>query len=163
MVQRLAARELYDHTLEMFQAFISTPEDAISWATIEAQYVALVVMTRAIGHVLRNVDGDEAAWETAIKQRLALNATHPTFKDYLKPTRDKLLKQYRSRILLPESARLNTAAVVNSLGQPELRVFVRVATLTDEEGRNVIAALKAALDFWNSELHAIERALALPR
>jgi hypothetical protein len=132
------------------------------WA-VQSQYIAIVVMLRAIGHTFESVDCDtpekvrwgKDAWKTWQKE--------PIFADFIKPTRDTLLKEFGGGLELCNDAYGAFAAYAEP-GMPGNVTTVtafHAERLTNPDGEQVVPKIHRALAFW--DLHLAEAEAAFRR
>jgi hypothetical protein len=88
---------------------------------VQSQYIAIVVMLRAIGHTFEIVDCDTRDKKRWAKEAWKAWQKETIFAEFIKPTRDALVKEFRGGLTL------RTLVVAADPGMPGgITVFWRV-------------------------------------
>ncbi len=129
---------------------------AVESGEYRIEWVATVALLRAVGHVLKNVDGQSLAALQAIDARWKVwcddRLTHAVFWEFIEKERNLVLKEYElgstaPQYLLAEDGR--------RLGLEDGSGFLLLEP--PDVGR-----VDDALDWWERELDAIERTITMP-
>ena len=148
----LVAREQLTFIKSMIEELKRWGQDAVPASTVQAQYIAIVVMLRSVGHVLKN-DCDGTSAESFLKKEWKKWEQYPVFRAFIKPTRDMILKEFGSRLNLRDDGvesvfygGLNVVRAIN----------FEVDKLRDVHGRKVIPLFDEAVIFWDKCLGEVE-------
>jgi len=120
-------------------------------AEYQSQYVAIIVLLRSVGHVFVKVDcadGERRVWS---KTQWASWKGEPIFGDFIEPTRNVLLKEFRGG-LQPHSVAFGTKAVVANPSAPDGTSEVAsfdAREVRDFLDRPVLPKLHEAIAFWD--------------
>ncbi|MBG1231084.1 hypothetical protein [Aestuariivirga litoralis] len=133
-------------------------------AYYQVQYIAIITMLRSIGHVFEKVD----CRGNASRSRWAKTAwkdwqTVPVFTNFIEPTRNELLKEFKGGVDVRSgfdtvAVVVNPAMALNDDDMAELQVSFRAEELRDPSGSHVLPQIKEAIDFWDECLASAERA-----
>jgi hypothetical protein len=138
-------------------------EDTEDAQEFRVLWAAAVVLLRAVGHVLKNVDGRrDTKTEDAIAQQWLIWKSKPeehrVFWGFIDKERNTVLKEYefgfeldpRSLVLEPSSG--------GAGGVFDLPDWIYIPFLPDEfEGEDARDLAQDAVDWWSIQLNAIER------
>jgi len=149
----LAAREALELTRSMIESFLTPSSNAIPERAVHAEYIAIVCMLRAIGHVLI-ADCDKAPLNVYLKARWGTWGQDPIFKTYIKPTRDDLLKEFKGRRQLPADD--GASPRIYASPEPITVWHFDPERLRDEGGRLVAPYFRQSLQFWQRAVSDIE-------
>ena len=154
----LAARELYNLTGKWFEDFSrhngagnAAPEEAV-----KTQYVAIVCMMRAIGHVLQKVDCDQSlspSRNAVLRHKWRLWKQEPIFANFIEPARNRLLKEFEGGLEL-EGQDGATCAISGPSAQRHW--WFDAKKIRDSEGRLIAEKFRQALEFWDRALSEME-------
>lgn len=159
-----AAREVLidcEIALEMLEEV----EDLRRWRVLWAGSVALL---RAVGHVLKKVDGADPRIGSAVDQRYRIwgseRQENAIFWDFIEEERNNVLKEYQFGVSLDEEIPLlvqsNTPNGETEVGVLQLGENLYRPLLTDHgEGEDARDVYREALDWWQRELTTIEELL----
>jgi hypothetical protein len=156
----LVAQEQLQFVRQLVAQFEQQSSAMVPLMALQAQYIAIVVTLRAIGHTFENVDCDSSERSRWSKEKWKTWQQEPIFARFIKPTRDVLLKEFRGGLTLQNEA-FRSHAFCADPGMPDGVTVVSdldVNKLTDGEGKLVIPKLREALDFWQSRLSEAEAA-----
>jgi hypothetical protein len=126
----------------------------------QSQYIAIIALLRSVGHVFDKVDCADAnrrAWSNA---RWSTWKQDPIFGDFIEPTRNMLLKEFRGGLQLRSEAFGSTALVADPSmpdGMSHVAAFDARA-VRDLAGRPVLQSLHHAIAFWDRCLTEAETA-----
>lgn len=159
---RLAARAQL-HVVEHFLAEFGRRTSVMrSIALLQAQHVAIVVSLRAVGNVLREVDADTPAKAKWLAEQWPAWQADPIFKDFIKPGRDSLLKEFHG-FLDRRNPAFGSPAVVADPTMPDgvaFHVDFDADSLTTSDGRSAMPLFRQSVAFWNGHLREVEQAFA---
>jgi len=153
----LVARELWTLINSMVGEFKGWGRDAVPEATVQAQYIAIVSMLRSVGHVLQKADCVNPADKQFLDSRWAVWKNEAIFRTFIEPTRNDLLKEFKSRLQLraDDVSRVAYANPDEPTGAT-IAVNFEADKLTDVHGRKVMPLFKDALAFWDKGLREVE-------
>ena len=150
---------------------LEVEEDEQRWRVLWAGAMALV---RAIGHVLRKVDGEDAMVRPRIDEAWnrwrADRSTHAVFWELIEQERNNILKEYRFSVL--DSAVVGVGVVEFKGGRESGRAVAHEAAVALGEnlfrplergfgmGEDARDVYRDALHWWDAELSHIEAGLA---
>ena len=133
-------------------------------------WIGAVALLRAVGHVLRNVDGQipqaRAAIDAAYETWTARHPEHVVFREFIRQERNNILKEYRLNVL--DSADAHLAVVVDGSDSGDSTAetsFVLEENLfrpvtggfgVGEDARDVY---RQAIRWWEAELSRLESVL----
>jgi hypothetical protein len=132
-------------------------------------WVAAVALVRAVGHVLKKVDGRQSPrlgkiLETLFREWNSGNPAHEIFSAFIEDERNSILKQYQFRVSQGPVEVALLAGDVNDLKEITAAVLdeniYRPMTSGAFEGWDARDVLESAIDWWQSQLDEIERRLA---
>ena len=171
----LAARELLNFVSSMVDEFEQGVRVAVPEATLQAQYIAIVWMLRAVGHVLYKVDCDTPSQRAKLGDKWKIWKTEPIFSNFIEPNRNDLLKEYEGKLVFGgeiasadrEDASTDLVYVyanptnTNSYNQT-LAVNYSADTIKNSNGIKVLPLFRDAINFWNRhlDLEDVERTTA---
>jgi hypothetical protein len=95
----LAARELLNFVSSMVDEFEQGVRVAVPEATLQAQYIAIAWMLRAVGHVLYKVDCDTPSQRAKLDDKWKIWKREPIFSNFIEPNRNDLLKEYEGKLV----------------------------------------------------------------
>ena len=134
---------------DMVAEFERTDSTMAPVLSAQSQYIAMISMLRAVGHVFQKVDCDtpqksqwgKSAWKEWQKE--------PIFADFIEPTRNNLLKQFRGAIQINDEA-FGSLAITG----PNAQILggFNAAKLRDADGNPVMPKVHQALGFWRRRL-----------
>lgn len=153
--------------LEMLEA----EQDLTRWRVHWAGALALL---RAIGHVLRKVDGADSKVgrqvEIAFSRWKSQRAENAIFWEFIDQERNNILKEYQFNLHPLDHV---DVAVIMTVQQPETGAMLQVPNVFPigeniyrpvldgyGEGNDARDVYQEALDWWDAELGAIESAIA---
>jgi len=150
-------------------ALLEGDTDNEAW---RVHWAAAVALVRAVGHVLRNVDGVDArirvAADAAHKRWTSSDPEHEIFREFIERERNNLLKEYRTDVHASTEVMLAIELTMQRTdgGPPVLMREVggigeniyRPMIDGPWEGDDARDVLSAAVEWWESELESIERA-----
>ena len=156
----LVAQEQLLFVRRMVATFETYTSTMLLIVAVQSEYIAIVVMLRAVGHTFESVDCDtpekvrwgKDAWKSWQKE--------PIFADFITPTRDTLLKEFRGGLTLTNEA-FGSIAIVANAGMPggiEMRAGFDPERLTSSDGNPVMPKIRQALAFWDRRLGEAEAA-----
>ncbi|MGB7101900.1 MAG: hypothetical protein WBD95_24430 [Xanthobacteraceae bacterium] len=154
----LVAREALNLVVDMVHALSRAGDDAMSEATIQAQYIAIVAMLRSVGHVLAKVDCVDPDEKRLLEAKWPKWKKETIFAKFIEPTRNDLLKEFQARLRL--RGRQDIRHVVSA--DPSARTGATVsamfdpATLVDMHGHEVMPLFHKAICFWDACLKEVE-------
>lgn len=159
-----AAREVLidcEIALEMLEE----EADLRRWRVLWAGSVSLL---RAVGHVLKKVDGADPRIGLAVDQRYRTwgseRQENAIFWDFIEKERNNVLKEYQFGLSLDEEVALLVQSDTSN-GETEGGVFQLVENLyrplliDHREGEDARDVYREALDWWQRELTTIEALL----
>lgn len=129
-------------------------------ANYQSQYVAIIALLRSVGHVFEKVDCTDARQRAWSKAQWLIWKQKPIFCDFIEPTRNALLKEFRGGLELRSGA-FGPIAVV---ADPGVRSGASHLTgfdpreVRDLLGRPVLPQFHAAIAFWDHCLKEAEAA-----
>jgi len=131
---------------------------------LEAQYVAIVVLLRGIGHTFRNVDcmGLCPAEMSQCEELWAKSKTLPIFLSFIEPERNLLLKEFEVGfgLDLSDGGKEQQPTVYSpELGGPTHLTNISTDRILDRQRRPVVPMLREALLFWDRFLGEAEQIL----
>ena len=139
-------------------------EDATGRIEWRLNWVLEVTLLRAVGHVLRNVDGRNDPIVEAVAQRRhrewKKGSEHAIFRDFIEAERNNILKEYTFQV--SEGPVAVMAHLQRNDGFDTVRQFLLEENLYrpmeggrygGEDGRDVV---DAAIDWWIRELRLID-------
>lgn len=153
--------------LEMLEA----EQDLGRWRVHWAGALALV---RAVGHVLHKVDGADPdirrQVNLAYQRWKSQKATNAVFWEFIEEERNNILKEYRFNLHPLDHIDVAVMMTVQHPETGELAQIPEVVPIGENiyrpildgysEGNDARDVYREALDWWNIELTAIERALS---
>jgi len=104
----LAARELLNFVSSMVDEFEQGVRVAVPEATLQAQYIAIVWMLRAVGHVLYKVDCDTPSQRAKLDDKWKIWKREPIFTNFIEPNRNDLLRNTKANSFLGEKLPVRT-------------------------------------------------------
>jgi len=178
----LAARELLNFVSSMVDEFEQGVRVAVPEATLQAQYIAIVWMLRAVGHVLYKVDCDTPSQRAKLDDKWKIWKREPIFSNFIEPNRNDLLKEYEGKLVFGgedasadredasadrEDASTDLVYVyanptnTNSYNQT-LAVNYSADTIKNSNGIKVLPLFRDAINFWSRhlDLEDVERTTA---
>lgn len=139
-------------------------EDETGRVEWRLQWILLVTLLRAVGHVLRNVDGDNdhrvRSIADARHRSWKRDAAHAIFRDFIEAERNNILKEYAFQIT--EGPVTIMAHLQQADGFDTVRQFLIEENLyrpmgdgayEGEDGRTLA---DAAIEWWTAQLAAID-------
>ena len=133
-------------------------------------WIGAMTLLRAVGHVLKKVDGEilgqRAAIDAAHRNWRAGQSEHAVFRDFIDEERNNLLKEYRLNVV--DSAELGLAVVI---GDPDAGYATEETPSVLEEnlfrpvtegfgvGEDARDVYRSAVEWWDAELSRLESAL----
>ena len=143
-------------------------QDEQRWRVL---WIGAMALLRAVGHVLRNIDGETPQRLTAIKAAYerwkADRSEHAVFYEFIDKERNNILKEYRLGVL--DSAEVGLAILVDDpsagnvasdapfvVGENLFRPIID-GFGTGEDARDVY---RTAIGWWDIELSRLEAELA---
>jgi hypothetical protein len=160
---RLAARAQLDFTRELVARFVRYNETAQPVVVFQSQYIAIVALLRSVGHVFEKVDCADSARRAWCKGNWKTWSQEPIFGEFIEPTRNVLLKEFRGG-LETQSAALGSPAFVadpSTSGGVSRHATFDASQFRDPHGKPVVTQLRAAIDFWDRHLKEAEAAFHL--
>lgn len=143
-------------------------QDEQRWRVL---WIGAMALLRAVGHILRKVDGEALQQVTVINAAYerwnAGQAEHAVFREFIEKERNNILKEYRLSVL--DSAEVGLAI---SVDDPNAGIVARDAPFvvdgnlfrpitdgfgTGEDARDVY---RTAIEWWDVELSRLETELA---
>jgi hypothetical protein len=136
-------------------------------------WVAALALVRAVGHVLEKVDGADAAISgianAAYKRWKSTAPEHEIFRQFIERERNIMLKEYEFNTHPLEEVRVLVQTQVQRVSDGRPGELSGVFPIGDNiyrplldgfrEGDDARDVLSDAIDWWESELSGIERAL----
>jgi len=167
------AREVLDDcrlTLLMLEEETDFQRWRIHWA-------AAVALIRAVGHVLRNVDGADPvikkAANAAHKRWKSTDPEHEIFREFIERERNNLLKEYHSDVHPLGEVTVAAELLVQRVGDGAQKKLGYVAEIGENiyrpmldgpwEGDDARDVLIAAIDWWEEQLIIIENDISQMR
>jgi hypothetical protein len=153
----LAAREVLSLTSKWVDKFSANngAGNAVHEEVVQTQYIAIVCMMRAVGHVLQKVDCEPSqSRKVALQAKWKAWKQEPIFADFIEPTRNRLLKEFEGGLELIGQEGATQAVAAGP--QPQRHWWFDASKVKDSEGRPVLAKFREALAFWNRALSEIE-------
>ena len=161
---RLAARAQLDFTRELVSRFLRDDQVAQPVVVFQSQYIAIVALLRSVGHVFEKVDcAASPERRTWCKDKWKVWGQEQVFKEFIEPTRNTLLKEFRGGLEIQSAALGSPAFMADPLapsGVTRLTVF-DARQFRDPQGKEVIPQLRAAINFWDRCLREAEVAFHL--
>lgn len=133
-------------------------------ADYQSQYIAIIALMRSVGHVFDKVDCNDTDRRNWSNTHWPTWKKKPIFKDFIEPTRNALLKEFRGGLQLKSDAFGSPAIVFNPSmpgGVSEYAAF-NAREACDFMDRPVLPNMRAAIDFWNGWLDLAETAFGEP-
>ena len=151
-------------------------EDETDLRKWRLHWVAAIALIRAVGHVLHKMDGKSPAVRTASSAAYArwMGATpeHEIFREFIEKERNTILKEYDFNLHPGEEVEV---AIPVTLQRVSDGVIVEAATIfpLDEniyrplmdgfrEGEDARDVLSEAIEWWETELTAVDRSVNSP-
>jgi hypothetical protein len=110
-------------------------------------------MLRSIGHVFEKVDcsddAEKKAWAKSAWQKWKRERI---FRDFIEPTRNRLLKEFQDGLTLANPGVSLPALVAGAPGGIATVVAIDSDALEDSEGRKMIKLFDDAVAFWERVL-----------
>lgn len=133
-------------------------------------WAAAVALTRAVGHVLDKVDGEDACVRTvanaAFNRWKTSGAEDEIFREFIDRERNNILKKYRFALHPLEEVQVAVTLTLQDPATGELSQTAEVLPIGDNIYRPVLDGYRAgddardvlgdALDWWNRQLDAID-------
>ncbi len=107
----LYAQEQLNLTETLVAYFGMRSSDMKPLAMHQAHYIAIITMLRSIGHVFHKVDCDTPEKKKWANEKWAIWKTRSVFRDFIDPSRNQLLKEFRGGLTLRTSGMSSPAAV----------------------------------------------------
>ncbi len=162
----IAARKVLNDC-EIALEMLEEVEDLGRWRLLWAGSVALL---RAVGHVLKKIDGESPQIRVVIDRRFddwkRERQANSVFWDFIENERNNILKEYRSSVSPDEEILLTVQADGPSRGAGDMGQKGQVFRLSENiyrpivsgygEGEDARDIYRQALDWWGRELAAIE-------
>ncbi len=129
-------------------------------ADYQSQYIAIIALLRSVGHVFEKVDCIDADRRNWSKAHWSIWKNKPIFKEFIEPTRNALLKEFRGGLQLGNGAFGSPAFVFNPSmpgGVSEHAAF-DAREARDYMGRPVLPNMNDAISFWSDWLDLAEAA-----
>jgi hypothetical protein len=146
----LLAREQLRFVQGLMRDFSADTSDLLPLTFYQAQHVAIIAMLRSIGHVFVSVDCDTPERKQWQKTTWRPWGQQPIFKEFIKPTRDALLKEFRGTIRIDSSF-----VTSHAFSGPHSIAFVALQ-LDRGEGKALLTKLEDAMRFWDRYLLSAE-------
>jgi hypothetical protein len=154
----MLAREQLEF-VEDLVGLLERPSNALREVlSLQALHVSVVTMLRAVGHTFESIDCDtpqksqwaKSAWKEWQKEAI--------FADFIKPTRDNLLKEFRGKLTVDNSAFGLHAVYADPSARSGATIVgdFRPANFRDEYGDPVMPKLRQAIAFWKRRLNEAE-------
>lgn len=124
----------------------------------QSQYVAIIALLRSVGHVFEKVDCSEPARQAWSKAQWLRWRQEPIFREFIEPTRNSLLKEFRGGLQFFRESFGPGAVITDPTmhdGVSEVVSF-DVGKLRDLMGRPVLPNLYAGIEFWDRCLKEAE-------
>jgi hypothetical protein len=156
----LVAHEQLQFVRDLVARFERPSSAMVPVSAVQSQYIAIVVMLRAIGHTFQSVDCDTPEKVRWGKDAWKTWQNEPVFADFIKPTRDTLLKEFRGGLELRNDA-FGAFAIYAEPGMPGNTTTVsdfHAERLTNLDGEQVLPKIYEALAFWDRHLSETEAA-----
>ena len=153
----LVAREALNLTRELIEDFAkyNGAGNAVPIKVPQSQYISIVCMLRAVGHVLIDDCESSPARARHLKEKWKIWAKEPVFAKFIKPTRDDLLKEFKGGLRLEDQEGATLMAMSGARGVERAGWF-DASTVKDNQGRPVLSLLRDGVKFWERVLADIE-------
>jgi hypothetical protein len=165
----LRARQVLDDC-RLALAMLEDETDLSRW---RVHWVAALALVRAVGHVLDKVDGEDDAIATlgrAAHTRWKSDAPeHEIFREFIQRERNTILKEYQFNVHPEDEVQIAFISTLRRVSDGALVNAGTVLPISDNiyrpllegvrQGDDARDVLGEAIDWWETELAAIERAL----
>jgi hypothetical protein len=145
-------------------------EDDTENARWRVHWAAAVALIRAVGHVLRNVDGQNAAVRSAADAAFSRwnsdDGDHEIFRQFIERERNNLLKEYRTDVHPLTEVSLAIELTLQPVAGGETMKVQDLANIDENiyrpmvdgpwEGDDARDVLTTAIEWWERELLAID-------
>jgi hypothetical protein len=162
----MVAREQLEFTRKLVARFSRPSNVAAPIDLAQAQYIAIITLLRSIGHVFEKVDCDSPAKKQWSKSMWSEWKKEPIFSEFIDPTRNKLLKEFRGGLSI-KSGVFGSPAVTFDAASPDMvgmQGWLNPDEIIDPDGRKVMPQIKEAIEFWDRKLRDADTAFrALPQ
>lgn len=146
-------------------------QDLARW---RVHWAAALALVRAVGHVLQKVDGAEPRVrkqiDIAYRRWKSQRKKHAIFWEFIEEERNNLLKEYRFNLHPLDHVDVAVTMTVQNPKTGGISQIPHVVPIGENiyrpildgysEGNDARDVYREALDWWNAELTAIERALS---
>ncbi|MDB5575318.1 MAG: hypothetical protein JWR80_494 [Bradyrhizobium sp.] len=153
----LVARETLNLTKDLINEFATNTGSGtgVPITIVQAQYISIVCMLRAVGHVLMDDCEGSPKRSAALSKGWKTWGKSPIFAKFIKPTRDNLLKEFKDRLRLDVQGDAGFAVMSGANG-PTVVTWADASKVVDAQGRPVLAAFREGVQFWEAILGEIE-------
>jgi hypothetical protein len=159
----LAARELLNLVSSMVDKFEQGGRVAVPEAILQSQYIAIVCMLRAVGHVLYKTDCDEPSQRAKLDIEWRNWKREPIFSTFIEPNRNDLLKEYKGKLVF-EGDDVSSGFYADPTNTNQYNVTRAVNynadTIRNSNGITVLPLFREAIEFWNRHLAEVEKMMA---
>ena len=146
-------------------------ENETEYARWRVHWVAALALVRAVGHVLKKIDGKDARYRVSIDAAFvewkSNRSKHAIFWDFIEEERNSILKEYQFNVhpmeevdVLVSSTLRNTVTGENVQVGEVVRLGENIyRPIMDGIGEGIDARdmYREALDWWDAELSVIEK------
>lgn len=161
----LVARAQLDF-VETLVARFERPDNTMQpLITFQSQYIAIITLLRSVGHVFDKVDCDTEDRRSWSRSHWAQWRLVPIFRDFIEPTRNDLLKQFKGGLELGSDA-FGLVAITADPSMPgggSIVTTMDTTRLRAADGHLVMPNIHQAVAFWNRCLADAEMAFREPR
>lgn len=156
----LVARAQLDFIRELIARFKREESVMRPVTDYQSQYIAIIALLRSVGHVFEKVDCDDVDRRRYCKERWSVWKQDPIFDDFIQPTRNSLLKEFKGGLKLQDAV-FGPVVFVAEPSIPGGVSYVAAfdaSRLRDSVNQPVLPKLEAAVDFWARCLEEAETA-----
>lgn len=136
-------------------------------------WAAAVALTRAVGHVLDKIDGENPIIKEIAKSAFArwkVDDTDEIFRAFIDTERNNVLKEYKFNLHPSKEVEIAIISETMNIETREIRQNIEIVPITENiyrpmvggfrEGDDARDVLSEALEWWGRQLDAIDAAVA---
>ena len=156
----MVAREQLEFVKRLVARFAKRENVAAPIDIAQAQYISIIALLRSIGHVFEKVDCDTDAKKVWARQAWSRWKREPIFCDFIEPTRNQLLKEFRGNLNIENDA-FGQIIVSTDHASPNFvgkYGWLDADKILDAEGDRMMPKIRGAIEFWERSLHEADAA-----
>lgn len=156
----MIAQEQLEFVRRLFARFANPSNVAAPIEIAQGQYISIITLLRSIGHVFEKIDCDSPERKAWAKVAWTRWKNEQIFSDFIEPTRNQLLKEFRGNLELKDDVFGHIAVTVDPISPTFVGKYGWLNTdkIFDSKGEKVMPQIEQALDFWSRNLNEADLA-----